>query len=99
MKKIFCYNLNVHINESLPLLPAMHDYTVGEMIIENDKLKFITEDFIGHDYDYYDIAYFKPKKLSIEFCDLCDTTFLSASRDFIRKNSLEKNTKIISGAE
>ena len=92
MKKIFCYNLNVHINESLPLLPAMHDYTVGEMIIENDKLKFITEDFIGHDYDYYDIAYFKPKKLSIEFCDLCDTTFfVGVSRFYPKKQFREKH--------
>ena len=70
----------------------MHDYTVGEMIIENDKLKFITEDFIGHDYDYYDIAYFKPKKLSIEFCDLCDTTFfVGVSRFYPKKQFREKH--------
>ena len=60
--------------------------------LKNDKLKFITEDFIGHDYDYYDIAYFKPKKLSIEFCDLCDTTFfVGVSRFYPKKQFREKH--------
>ncbi len=98
MKKVKQYSLNVNINGTLPVLPPMHDYAITNIEVKNDKIVFTTNDFISHDYDYSDIVGFKPKTLSIEFCELCDDTFFVEVLRFYGKKQFKEKHKDFGGS-
>ena len=104
MEKVIKYNLDVQLNEKLPLLPVLHDYNVDEIKVENGKIILTTSDFgnllncDGSEDNYAYVAGFAPKKAVVELCvcdnwyldDLSDCEFL-VSRFYGRKQFKEKN--------
>ena len=67
MKKAFEYNLNVTLNENFLNMPALHDFEVEKIEFKDNLLTISSIDFKKHDYDYFDIVGFHPKKVIIEF--------------------------------
>ncbi len=104
MEKVIKYNLDVQLNEKLPQLPALHDYAVDEIKVENGKIILTTTDFgnllktDGSEDNYSYVAGFAPKKAVVEL-HLCDNYYsddlsgceVLVSRFYGRKQFKEKN--------
>lgn len=91
MIKILDYGLKPDIADNLPQMPALHDYKVDKIEIENNVLIISSTDFT-HDYDYSDYTGFSPKKVLIEFIFENEVECsITVSRYFPKKQIREKN--------